>query len=315
MKQATLIYNPVAGRNPSRRERQIERARAVLGASGIAVALARTTGPGAATELAREAVSSGSDLVIVCGGDGTINEVVNGLAPANVPLAILPGGTANIIANELGLPHDPVRAARALPSWQPCRIALGRVKGCALPPSSGAPVERYFLSVAGVGYDAYVIYHLAWKFKTSLGVAAYVLEGLRQVLHYPFHPILCRTDGKEHTASFAIVQRTSLYAGWFRTAPGQSIANGRFGVTLFKSPNRLRYFLYGAAVLIGQRLRDMPLIQAEGIDLNPIDPGARVFFELDGELAGILPAQFDVAPNALTLLTPPGGASRSKVAW
>lgn len=264
-------------------------------------------GPGAATELARAAAASGSDLVIACGGDGTIYEVVNGLAPANIPLGILPGGTANIIANELKLPHDPVRAARALASWRPRRIGLGHVTGCALPPSSGA-VDRYFLSVAGIGYDAYVIYHLAWKFKTSFGVAAYVLEGMRQVLRYPFHPIACRTDGAEHTAAFAVVQRTSLYAGWFRTAPGQSIGNRRFGISLFKSRNRLRYFLHGAAILVGRRLSDMLLIDTNGMSFSAVEPTARIFFELDGELAGILPAAFDVVPDALTLLVPPGGA-------
>lgn len=304
MKQATLIYNPVAGRNPTRRGRQIERARAALGDAGFAVTPARTTGPGAATELARAAAAAGSDLVIACGGDGTIYEVVNGLAPSNIPLGILPGGTANIIANELRLPHDPVKAARALPSWQPRRIALGRVTGRAIPPSDGA-VERYFLSVAGVGYDAYVIYHLGWKFKTALGAAAYVLEGMRQVLRYPFHPIACRMDGEEHAATFAVIQRTSLYAGWFRTAPGQSIGNRRFGISLFKSRNRFRYFLYGGAILVGQRMNDMPLTAASEASFNPVEPAARVFFELDGELAGILPAKFDVAPDALTLLLPP----------
>ncbi|MGH9377891.1 MAG: diacylglycerol/lipid kinase family protein [Terriglobia bacterium] len=306
MKQAILIYNPVAGRDPRRRERLMQQACAALNASGITVNMARTDGPGAATGLARAAAASGSDLVIVCGGDGTIYEAVNGLAPANIPLGILPGGTANIIAKELGLPHHPVRAARELPGWLPRRIALGRVTGCAAPPSNGVEsVERYFLSVAGVGFDAYVIHRLGFRLKMSLGVAAYVLEGVRQVMRYRFHPIVCQTDGRKFTATFAIVQRTSRYAGWFRTAPNQLVTNPLFSLTLFKSRNRLRYFLYGAAVLTGRRLRDANLTETCKATFSPEQPGARVYFELDGELAGTLPATFEVAPDALTLLMPP----------
>ncbi|HEV2419852.1 MAG TPA: YegS/Rv2252/BmrU family lipid kinase [Terriglobia bacterium] len=306
MKQATLIYNPVAGRNPLRRERQMQQARVVLGESGIAVKMARTGGPGAATELAREAAASSSDLVIACGGDGTIYEVINGLAHASVPLGILPGGTANIIAKELGLPHDPVQAARKLPGWLPQRIALGHVTGQPVLPSKSAEiVDRYFLSVAGVGFDAYVIHHLGLQFKMSLGVAAYVIEGIRQVLRYGFHPIVCQTDRKEFEATFAIVQRASRYAGWFRTAPNQSITNQIFGLSLFKSRSRFRYFLYGAAVLARQRLRDTDLIEVRQVAFRPAQPSARIFFELDGEVAGTLPATFTVAPGALTLLMPP----------
>ncbi|MGH9352663.1 MAG: diacylglycerol/lipid kinase family protein [Terriglobia bacterium] len=306
MKQATLIYNPVAGRNPPRRERQMQQACAALNESGIAVKMARTGGPGAATELARAAAASGSDLVIVCGGDGTIYEAVNGLTPADIPLGILPGGTANIIANELGLPHHPVRAARELPGWLPRRIALGRVTGCPVSQSNGVEsVERYFLSVAGVGFDAYVIHRLGLRFKMSLGVAAYVLEGIRQVMRYRFHPIVCQTDGREFTVTFAIVQRTSRYAGWFRTAPNQSLNNGIFALSLFKSSNRLRYFLYGAAVVARRRLRDVDRMETCKATFSPERSGARVYFELDGELAGTLPATFEVAPGALTLLMPP----------
>ena len=220
MKTAALIYNPVAGRHPARREREIQKVAAVLREESIAVRLMRTLGPGTACDLARAAVAGGTDLVVVCGGDGTINEVVNGVAPSETVLGILPGGTANIIAKELGLPHDPVRAAKQLSRWRPRRIALGRaVWAC----GNGQPVanqeQRFFLSVAGIGFDAYIVYKLSMAFKMSLGVVAYGWEAIRQALRYRFPAFLCQVDGHQRRATFAVVHRTKLYAGWFRLAP------------------------------------------------------------------------------------------------
>src|SRR5437879_9236811 len=129
--------------------------------------------------MAREEAQRGETVILVCGGDGTINEVINGLVPGEATLGILPGGTANIIAKELGLPHDPVRAALELPNWRPRLIALGRVTWPAAPagPTQDRSAgQRYFLSVSGVGFDAYVVYKLSAAFKMSLGVVAYVAE-------------------------------------------------------------------------------------------------------------------------------------------
>lgn len=304
MKRATLIYNPVAGRNPSRRAKQIHETREVLQKFGLDVKLARTTGAGSATELARAAASAGDDIIFACGGDGTINEVINGMCASNSALAILPGGTANILAKELGLPHHPVRAARALPTLKPRRIALGCATGCsAVDPSE--PVRRYFVSVAGVGFDAYVIHKLTFGFKMSLGVAAYVLEGARQIGRYSFPALLCQTGGCEKPFTFALIQRTSRYAGWFRTAPQQCLSNSVFCVSLYKSRNRWRYLAYGLSILMQRPLREVEQIETCKVSFAPADPGAPIYYELDGELAGTLPVTVEIAPAALTLLMPP----------
>ncbi|PYV22961.1 MAG: hypothetical protein DMG27_16905, partial [Acidobacteria bacterium] len=272
MKTATLIYNPIAGRRPERREKEIEDAATALAASGIKVRLAQTSGPGTAGQMAREEVRRSETLILVCGGDGTINEVINGLVPGEATLGILPGGTANIIAKELGLPHDPVRAARQLPGWRPRRIALGRVTW----PVAGAGSvqdrsvdQRYFLSVSGVGFDAYVVYKLSATFKMSLGVAAYVAEAVRQALRHSFPVFVCKVDGpqlqgRECRATFATIQRTGLYAGWLRLAPGARFFEPQFRLCLFKSRSRARYFVYAAAVLARQHLRlsDVELVEA-----------------------------------------------------
>jgi len=179
---ATLIYNPVAGRNPVRRQAEIRAAMEALRQTQFEVEVQPTTGPGSARNLARSAAETGADAVVVCGGDGTINEVVNGLALSQCPLAILPGGTANIAARDLGLSLRPVTAAGDLAVARSRRIALGRVTWGkapvsrtagsmpAPPESAGSPSTlhgtaassgqdsvappraRYVLSVAGVGF-------------------------------------------------------------------------------------------------------------------------------------------------------------------
>ncbi|MBZ5515118.1 MAG: hypothetical protein LAN62_09825, partial [Acidobacteriia bacterium] len=226
MKRATLIYNPVAGRHPARRERQIRAAAEELRRARLDVTLAPTAEPGHARGLARAAADKGAELVLVCGGDGTVNEVINGLVPGAATLGILPGGTANIIGKELRLPHDPVAAARSLPNWRPRRIALGRTTW--LDAATHQPRARLFISVAGVGFDAYIIHRLPWSLKMSWGVVGYTLEAVRQALHYSFPRFRFRSDGSERHATFAVIHRTGHYAGWLPLAPTAGLFNPDF---------------------------------------------------------------------------------------
>ncbi len=312
MKSVKLIYNPVAGRHPRRREKQIREAARVLEAAGMTVKLSPTSGPGEATSLAK-AASGSCDLILVCGGDGTVNEVINGLVPGITPLGILPGGTANIIAKELRLPHHPVRAARELARWRPRRIAVGLATWrqpvetpAAAEPTPATLQRRYFLSVAGIGFDAYIVHRLSTAFKLSLGVPAYILEALRQVWRYSFPVFCCQSDSRRLEGSFAVAQRSSHYAGWLPLAPKASLFSGTLSLCVFRSRSRLRYFLYAASVLARQhlRLKDVELIEEHAFDCAGMDPSKAIYFELDGELAGRLPARFEVVPDALTLLVP-----------
>jgi len=255
-------------------------------------------------ELAREAARR-ADLLVVVGGDGTLNEVVNGALGSEVELGILPGGTANIFAKELALPHHPVRAARELGQWIPRRIALGRATS---PKVGGSPSEsRFFLSLAGIGFDAYIVHKLAWGFKEGWGVLAYIGEAIRQAFRYPYPPFVCRLNEIELPATFAVVQRTTRYAGWLPLAPSADIFAPQFNVCVFKSRSWLRYFLYAAAVLLRQhlRLKDVELVPAQKVECHAATPDGRIYFELDGELVGQLPATFEIVPDALTVLVPP----------
>lgn len=314
MKKSTLIYNPIAGRRPARREREIRQAADVLRQAKIEVELASTTGPGSGQGLAEAAARRRDDLVLVCGGDGTINEVINGLAHSHVPLGVLPGGTANTLARELRLPHNLIEAASQVPAWTPREIALGRVtwQGRALSaagpvtPTLQASCRRHFVSMAGIGFDAYIVRRLSLKLKMSWGVPSYVLEAFRQLGRYPFPPMALKVNGGEYSGTFAVVHRTRLYAGWLHLAPAASLFEPQFTLSLFKSRNWARYLVYAGAVLARQhgRLRDVEIIHSRKISCAPQDPGTTIRFELDGELVGTLPADFEIVPNALTLLAP-----------
>jgi YegS/Rv2252/BmrU family lipid kinase len=293
----------------------------ILRKAGMELEVSPTSGPEAASQLAKEAARQDRDVVLVCGGDGTLNEVINGLAGSQVPLGLLPGGTANMLAREVGLPLDPVRAATELARWSPRRIPLGKATWCSEKASiDGAPAEkeqaiRYFMTVAGIGFDAHVVYKLSTEMKLSWGVAGYIMEALRQAFRYPFQGFSCRTDdGPDRIATFATAQRAGNYGGWLRLTPDARFFDDRFNLCFFKSHHRARYFLYAALVLARQHfhLGDVELVEARKLCCDAQVAGETVRFELDGELVGTLPATFEIVPDALTLLVPERESRNSK---
>lgn len=311
LKNATLIYNPIAGRNPGAREKQIREAAAELEGQGVAVSVTPTTRPDSATHQARDAAQRG-DLIVICGGDGTINEAINGMVPGGATLAVLPGGTANIFAKEAGLPNDPLQAARELGGWKPRRIALGMATSRKI--IGAANEHRYFLCLAGIGFDAYVVRKIESEFKKSWGVTAYIAEALRQAFRYSFPPFTCRLDGREIRASFATVQRSKRYAGWLHMAPRAQLDLPQFQLCAFKSLRRLRYFIYSPALILRQhlRLRDVEQVQTQWVECAAAKADQPIYFELDGELAGQLPATFEIVPDALTVLMPEAKNARRR---
>jgi len=304
LKTATLIYNPMAGRNRGNRARHVRDAAAMLEKQGIRATLAPTTGPDSARELARSLCERGEELIIVCGGDGTINEVINGMVPGRATLGILPGGTANVFARELRLPMNLVRAAQELTGWSPQRIALG----LATWPKNGraTPEQRFFLCLAGIGFDAYVVHSLSWNFKMRWGVVAYVWEAIRQSMRYKYPLFVCQSEGREFPGTFAAVQRTRRYAGWLRLAPLANLFEPKFCLCVFRNPGFMQYLRYAIAVVMRRHLRlaDVSVLSTQKIACAPRSADRAIYFELDGELLGQLPATFQIVPDALTVLVP-----------
>ncbi len=301
MRNAVLIYNPQSGRQRTRRLIELDIARRILLEGGIAAEPKPTSGRGSATHLARQAIASGCELVICCGGDGTINEVVNGMAGSPVPLAVLPAGTANILAKELGIPWMIPRAARLLPRCRPRRIALGRLE------SPAGHTARFFVCVGGAGADGVLVYSLDEKLKMHTGQGAYWWEGFQQLFRYRF-PLFRVTaaelDGAR-TVSMVIVGRTAHYGGPFQITTGASLFEDCFEVVLVQTRSRLRYLSYLPSIVL-HRLRHrsgVHFFKTRSLHCEPLGE-ATVYAQLDGEAAGRLPCSFTIVPDALTLMVP-----------
>jgi diacylglycerol kinase (ATP) len=305
---AVIIYNPTSGRQRSRRLHAIEEAAQILCSSGIDATLLPTTAAGSATELARGAVQRGCEMVIVCGGDGTINEVVNGIAGTDTPLAVLPAGTANILAKELDIPWNIPAAARLIARGKLARIALGQATWQAKNGSGpSVPVRRYFLCVSGAGPDGAIVHGVDTEHKSKIGILAYWLEGLRQFITYPFHLFAIDSPEKQLRASLLVVGRTKYYGGPFKITTGASLFEDQFEIVAYDGRSRLRVLLCLPAIWLGRlhRVRGIHVWKTARFSCQPAEAGKdKIFSQLDGEPASALPVEFSIVPNALTLVLP-----------
>ena len=319
--RALLIYNTASGRRRGERLAEVEAAAIILKQDGINCELAPTTGRGSATELARQAVADGRQMVIVCGGDGTINEVVNGLAGSQVPMALLPAGTANILAKELGIPWDIAAAAGMVAGGDLQRIALGlvssgdaggeRLKPAPTPEAgedgNGRGWSRYFLSVGGAGPDGAMVHALETMAGSKSGIIDYWLEGVRQLVKYRFPEMRITCAGRDLKATLIVVGRTQNYGGPFCITQEANLLEDCFEIVAVSTRNRLRYLACLPALWLG-KLRQMPDIHHWKTTEVLCEPAGseEVFAQVDGEPIGKLPLRFSIVSDALTLLVPSG---------
>jgi diacylglycerol kinase (ATP) len=298
MIDAALIVNPTAG--GGRVTSRLDEARKVLERGGIATALRTTISRGDATRLARDAAGEGREMVIVCGGDGTINEVVNGLAGSPVPMALLPAGTANILAKELGIPWDVCKAAELIPRGKHRRVALGL-----LTPTSNGEFPRYFLCVGGAGPDGVMVYALDPGLKLKTGMLAYWMEGVRQLFRYPFPRFRVSSEGRELDVSLVVVGRTKHYGGPFRITTGADLFEDAFEVLAVTTRSRIQYLGYLPALWLGylRRLDGIHTWKTTELDCRPGADGV-AYSQVDGERSGRLGVKFSIVRDALTLIVP-----------
>jgi len=276
----------------------------LLDARGITVDSIATSGPGHAGEIARRAVDRGADLILVAGGDGTINEAVNGMVHSDVPLGILPAGTANVLANELGVGKTMEHAAEALADSVPERVALGLIS------SEAGDQPRHFLLMAGAGLDAEIVFRLNPRVKQAVGKAAYWIGGFSKVgRRIPEFTV--QANGREYRASFALLSRVRNYGGDLEIAPTISLLDNEFEMVLFEGESSLGFLKYMLAVVV-HRQQTMPgitiLRTREAAFSGPAD--SKIHLQVDGEYAGLAPARVEIVPNAVTLLVPPGFRAR-----
>ncbi|MFC7475522.1 diacylglycerol/lipid kinase family protein [Dankookia sp. GCM10030260] len=287
-----IVFNPAAG---ARRRRRLARALGTLAEAGVVARVAETLHPGHATLLARQAAGDGVPLVVAAGGDGTIAEVAAGLAGSAARLGILPFGTANVLAWELGLPPQPEAAAAVLAQGRTVLLRPGLAR-------FGDGTARLFVQMLGAGFDAQVVARLDLRLKRRLGRGAYVLQGLRELGRYRFPRFAAVLDEETLEVTSAIVSKGRLYAGRHLLAPAARPGEAGFQVALFRSAGPLRAALYGAALPLDllPRLPGVELRWARRVELR----GAAVPIQADGDPAGLLPVVVEDAPGPLAVMLP-----------
>lgn len=293
-RRARLIFNPASGRGKSKQHllpELLEELRAV----DLDAEPAPTQEPGHATALAREASEGGIDLVLVWGGDGTLNEVVAGMLGSTIPLALLPGGSVNVFARVTGIPLRWKKACRMLPHAELRSIPVGVANG------------RPFLLMTGVGIDAEVVLHLGLGVKQKLGALGFWLKGFAMLAAYPFSSLTVRVDAAEHLATSVIVGKTHLYGGRYVITPDARLEEPLLDVVLFRGRRGIDYLRYMVGVIGGFHLRfkDVVHIKTDQLEVSSRQP---IPYQVDGELAGKVPVTVGISPHTVRFLLPSLGS-------
>lgn len=312
MRKAFLIYNPASGRRRKKRKQDIARVEEVLRAAGVQFETCATTHIGSAIQQVQEACGRGFDTVISCGGDGTANEALNGIMRAcaetsvDVALGLVPLGSGNLLASDLGLPSDPVDAAKKLLTYQPRDFRPGVV--CSQ--GKNGSDKRYFLVAAGVGADAELMYRTEVEAKERWGRNAYFLEMARMAVRRRYPMFQCEWEdeqGNRHqgAAMLAMCVRAGKFPGLLSLVNlGTSLLRHDFCLLLFRT-NKIRRFLsYFASVATGRnwKVESVDAIHTKWFHCTAI-PGMRtIHSQADGELLGTLPAELTIESRPVKLL-------------
>jgi len=298
VRRMTVVFNPTSG---GRRKERLDATLAMLRQSGCDVAVRPTAARGDAEAIARTlaGTAASTDLLVVAGGDGTINEAVNGLMDERLngragmlPLALVPLGTANVLAAEIGLVPTAAAVAGAITGGAATAANIGLANG------------RCFTAMAGVGFDAHVVANVNLRVKRLLGKGAYVLESVRQLIRFPFPRYRVTVDGQSYEAASVIVAKGHYYAGRYVCAPDARLDQPEFHVCLFSRGGRWNAIRYAVALAFGrlQRLADFRILRGRTVTIDgpPGDP-----VQGDGDIIAYLPVRMEIAPRPLRLLVPP----------
>jgi diacylglycerol kinase (ATP) len=287
-----LICNPAAGGGRGAGAGQAARAR--LKTHGHHVVFAQTGSVGHATALARDLARS-CDAMVVVGGDGSVNEVANGLAESGVPLGVIPAGTVNVLASELALPFALDRACGIISAGRTTPLDMGVADG------------RYFLLMAGAGVDALTIKEIDSNAKRHFRELAFVWTGLRTFGRHRPPTFTVTVDGLESRATFAVFGNFRAYAGrWFGISSHADPTDGLLDAVLFDGSGWLTNAMFWMEVPLKLHLRrkDVTYLRGTSFELQLLDAGDEVWLQTDGEIAGRLPMRVEVRPRALEIFVP-----------
>jgi len=310
MDRVALIYNPASGQYSARRKAAVEEVLQVLRGAGVEADAFVSETVGSAEEYAKQAVREGCDAILACGGDGTVHAVLQSVVGTETALGVIPLGTANALASNLGLIGSPGKAARKLVDAVPTRIPVGRIHF----QNGHGPESRYFLVAAGVGPDALMMSRMDTARKRKLGYLLYVIEGFRiwATDPFPLFEAAFASNGhgpdKVSQVSQLLAVRVRSFGGMLNQfAPGATLRSNALHLIAFATRNRLHYFRFLLATIAGRQTfaRNVELVETATVDCRAID-GHMPFVEADGEVLGHLPARMESVPDAVTLLVPKG---------
>jgi diacylglycerol kinase (ATP) len=289
VRSAALIYNPTAGRR--RHEQILDSVLSALREGGFDVEPVPTQAPGDATRLARDRAGR-TEAVFAFGGDGTVREVAAGLLGTETALGIVPGGTVNVLSMSLGLPRDPLAAARLAGRLEAQKLDVGLIG------------EMPFLMMVSAGLDASVMAGLDTRLKWRIGKAAYVWQGLQEWWRYPYPRFEVIADGAPLEASFVAVSNIPYYGGAYALAPGARPHDGKLDLVLFRGNGRRDTLGFALDLLRGAHLRrsDVTVRHVQEVELR--SPAGAVA-QIDGDVCEErLPFTVRIAPDPLLVLSP-----------
>lgn len=288
-----LISNPTARTSTLKK---VGRAAAYLQKRGFEIQILFTERKGHAEELAREAAEKKPRLIIAAGGDGTINEVLNGMVMSETPLAILPLGTTNVLAKELSLPDTVDGAMERAISGSIRQISLGKMEAL----SGQLPVARHFCLMAGIGFDAKAVCDVNSTLKKVSGEGAYILSGIGNLINYYPTELIFSVDGKQHTGYAAIIGKASRYGGDFKITPDADIFDPHFYICIFKGRKRTDLLRYATSVIRGRHLNLKDVVYLRALQIS-IAGNAHI--QIDGDYLGTTPATVSIVKDALRIVS------------
>ena len=284
-----IICNPVAH---SLSADKVRRASDYIRRQGYDVELLFTERAGHGRELARSVLDKKPFRIIAAGGDGTINEVLNGMVCSSVPLAILPLGTTNVLAKELNIPTDINNAMRTALSGTVRNISLGRIEL----PDEPSKHQRFFCLMAGIGFDAHAVYTVKPGIKKISGEGAYILSGISNLFRYHPSKLFFTVDGEEHSGHAAIIGKASRYGGNFKVTPDAVLEDPSLYICIFKGGNRSHVLRYAWGIVRGNHLLYKDVIYAKALHISVL---GKAHIQIDGDYLGTTPADITVEKDAL----------------
>jgi YegS/Rv2252/BmrU family lipid kinase len=290
-REALIIVNPAAHNAPS--ERRLEELYLWMQANGWRVSWEATEKRGDGTTMAGRAAERRVPLVIACGGDGTVNEVINGLAGSESTLGTIPAGTSNIWAREVGLDKKLIDCVEAMITGERRKVDLGRVG------------DRYFLLLAGFGIDAAITQSVPLSIKERVGAAAYAISAAKETIRWQAKPIAVRIDGVERELDvlMAFVGNTRMYAGITRITPTAIVDDGLLDVCIYAGKGRRDILFHTARTLLQLHRRNKNVIyrRARKVEFDWNEP---LPVQLDGDPLDYCPNEVRVEPGCLWVAVP-----------